>query len=54
MGTGGRGVVQDALELLLQGSRRKQAIWGVGPHAEEPAPVEHGHMPTVMEVAEVV
>lgn len=54
VGAGRRGVVQDSLELLLQGPRGKQAALGVGPHAEESAPVEDGHVSAVTEVADVV
>lgn len=54
VGAGGRRVVQDPLKLLLQGARGQQAARGVGAHAEEPAPVEDGHVPAVAEVAEVV
>lgn len=54
VGAGGRGVVQDSLKLLLQGPRGKQAALRVGPHAEEPAPVEDSHMSAVTEVADVI
>lgn len=54
VGAGGRRVVQDSLKLLLQGPRGKQAALRVGPHAEEPAPVEDGHVSAVTEVADVI
>lgn len=54
VGVGGGGVVQDSLELQLQGPRRKQATLRVGPHAEESAAVEDGHVSAVTEVADVV
>lgn len=54
VGAGGRGVIQDSLELLLQGPWGKQAALGVRPHAEESAPVEDGHVSAVTEVVDVV
>lgn len=54
LGAGGGGVVQDSLELLLQGPRGQQAALGVGPHAVESATVEDGHVSAVAEVADVV
>lgn len=51
---GWRGVVQDSLKLLLQGPRGKQAVLRVGPHTEEPAPVEDGHVSAVTKVADVI
>lgn len=54
VGAGRRGVVQDSLELLLQGPWGKQAALGMGPQAEESAPVEDGHVSAVPEVANVV
>lgn len=51
---GRRRVIQDSLELLLQGPRGKQATLGVCPHTEESAPMEDGHMSAVTEVADVV
>ena len=54
VGAGGRGVVQDSLKLLLQSPRGKQAALRVGLHAEEPAPVEDGHVSAVTEVADVI
>lgn len=54
VGAGRGGVIQDSLKLLLQGPRGEQAALGVGAHAEESAPVEHGHVSAVLEVADVV
>lgn len=54
LGAGGGGVVQDSLKLLLQGPRGEQAALRVGPHAEEAASVEDGHVSAVAEVADVV
>lgn len=54
VGAGGGGVIQDSLELLLQGARRKQAASRVGPHTEESAAMEDGHVSAVTEVADVV
>lgn len=54
LGAGGGWVIQDSLELLLQGPRGEQAALGVGPHAEESASVEDGHVSAVTQVADVV
>lgn len=54
LGAGGGRVIQDSLELLLQGPRGEQATLGVGPHAEESASVEDGHMSAVTQVADVI
>lgn len=53
-GTGWGGVIQDLLELLLEGPWGQQAIGRVGPYPEESAPVEDSHVPAVLEVTEVV
>lgn len=54
LGAGGGGVIQDSLELLLQGPGGEQAALGVGPHAKESASVEDSHVSAVPEVADVV